>query len=309
MKYSSRQQAIEAAQFAGSAAKTFKGAAKYLATHARNHKPLHQRGVRISSWDRGHKPAQESRYLVRAYRIAAAQQLWARDDAANYADSVTQPLTTAAASALLNSWPYRRSASHWAGGDHTVTVNIGAIPAQSSGSNRVWSDNGKWAGNNSFAVMTVTPTTLILFPTLTTPDGLALIDAEKIAPREYRLTWLEQSKGFELKPVSGWLIRGFHVEAKSLEAARKKSATSRKQAIAAHLAARQEKRDLSTTFVGLDDSFAAGNCRPATLAFYEQVNARFGEIGGLRADVLLEMRNDIYARRAISAASQHRHAT
>lgn len=168
----------------------------------------------------------------------------------------------------------------------------------------MWSSNGKWQGTDSHASITVTPTTISLFPDIMTPDGLALIDAERVTPREFRLIWLEQGRGFDLKQVAGWLIRGVHVQAATLEQARKKALTARKKATAAHLAARLKKKAIATIWVGLDDSFNAGNCRPSTLAFYESLKTRYGaEVGGLRADELLAIRDDFYTRRAVSAAA------
>jgi len=112
-------------------------------------------------------------------------------------------------------------------------------------------------------------------------------------------------RGFDLKPVEGWLIRGEHIKAPTLEAARKKSAKSRKMALAATLAKRQMNRSLKNIWVGLDDSFSAGNCKPSTMAFYDKLKSIFGaEVGGLRADELLKIRDDIYTRRAVGAASK-----
>lgn len=303
-KYDSKEQVIEAAQAAGSAAKTFRGAAKFLIAAARNTTPLERRGFRVNPRLRDRKAALDGRYLSCAERIARRLGLWSLDVAVELADSLTSALCRAAEKHLIRNWPYRRSESSWAGGDHSVDVEIGK-PWAWGGSTRAWSRNGKWSGTNSFAKLTVSPTAIILFPTLTTPDGLAVIDAERIGNRIYRITWLEQGRGFDLKAVSGWLIRGVHVQAATLEQARKKAGSARAKAAAAHLAARLVKTSLNSIWVGLNDSFAAGNCRPSTFAFYEQLKTRFGsEVGGLRADELLKIRDDLYTRRAVSAAAK-----
>jgi hypothetical protein len=51
MKYTSKKQAIEAAQAAGSTAKTFAGAAKYLVARARNATPLEKRGCMMNIYE------------------------------------------------------------------------------------------------------------------------------------------------------------------------------------------------------------------------------------------------------------------
>lgn len=298
---------VAIAQERGSSATTRKGAWKYIMSHltARNTTPLEKRGnTRRSNNLRGHKAAQDARYLQRACRIASASGMWAYDDACVHAASIDKQIFARAESDLISAWPYKKSESRWAGGDHHVSIAIGR-PDATGWSTREWSGNGKWSGTDSHARLTVSRSALVLFPSLMTPDGLALVDAEQVSPREYRITWVEQGRGFDLKTVSGWLIRGTHVKAPTLAAARKKVAASRKQAAAAHLAARMENRSTASIWVGLDDSFAAGNCRPSTMAFYETIKSRYGaEVGGLRADELLKIRDDFYTRRAISAAAK-----
>lgn len=64
-------------------------------------------------------------------------------------------------------------------------------------------------------------------------------------------------------------------------------------------------------FVAIDDSLAAGNCRPGSDAFAEVVRKHLGvesadAIGAVRSDVLLQLRDDQFVRRAIySAAVRH----
>jgi len=46
---------------------------------------------------------------------------------------------------------YRRAESRWAGGNHSLTINIvdAGLESSSGQSDRVWSENGKWSGNDS----------------------------------------------------------------------------------------------------------------------------------------------------------------
>ncbi len=88
-----------------------------------------------------------------------------------------------------------------------------------------------------------------------------------------------------------------------------------KEAINALRKRRTEKRErdfaaraLSEAFrvwVSLDDSYASGNCRSMSDAFAkERVYPVEGEIGALRGDVLLSIRDDAYTRRAVVRASR-----
>ena len=302
MKYFSKSQAIEVARELGSTAKTFRGAAKYLIAAAADSRPLEFRGEKSA----GRSGARAYRLNRRADKIAAALGLWGQADAWAEADRLNSARTKAAAIALVATWPYRRSYSLWAGGKHIVRVRLADTPRIESGSDRVWSANRKWSGCNSWAHLYVSRRTLALFPNLRTPDGLILIDAEKIGPREYRISWLEQSRGFELRPVAGYLIRGYHVAAKTVESARKKAAIARRAAagVAADERSRlREIRNFDKIWVGVDDSLRAGNCKPATEVVAQQLREKFGIIGGIRADELLRFRDDAFTRRAVWAAT------
>ena len=219
------------------------------------------------------------------------------------AGTLTQPYLTAAANALENAWPYRQSQSSWAGGHHSVRVALGTPGAQCS-SDRVWSDNGKWSGTNSSATVTTDIPTLLAFPTLMTRDGLALCHAEQIGPREFRVRWIEQSTGVSLKTVDGYLIRGYHVRAASVEQARKKAASARRKQLAALLAKRQSKATMTRVYVDFADSIAAGNCLPATQQAAQSIWSRINASGpcAVRADVVASIRYDSYAQKAIGAA-------
>lgn len=305
MKYGSKDDAIQAAAKRGSSATTFKGAAKYLLQH-----PVRHHSVRAEGWRLTRGTRKDYELTRRGERCMKRFGLLSRPEAEAWAVSLTAPLTCQAESALYAAWPYKASRSTWAGGVNHISVQIGAIPEIKSFSTREWSKNGKWSGSDSHQSLTVTPTTLGMFPTLMTPDGLVLIDAQLIGPREYRITWLEQSRGIELRAVEGFLIRGYHIQAANLEQARKKVLKVRAAALSVAVMARLKKREdrewkagLQYIWVGKDDSIKAGNCPVGTERYREQLSVELGnEIGGIRADELLRHRDDAYTRRAINAA-------
>lgn len=210
---------------------------------------------------------------------------------------------------LSGSYPYKVSQSSWAGGDHSTTIELTTNPYEircSGGSYKVWSSNNKWSGNNSYASLTATERTIchlgdILY------NGLLHLDAEPVGRREYRAVWCEQARGFDLKKVDGWIIKGHHIKGGTLKMALKKAQEARKKAITAAIRQRQslhERFGLKHIWVSVDDSLKAGNCRPATETMRAKiVRTLGGEVGAIRADVLLNLQDDFYTRRAVATAA------
>jgi hypothetical protein len=346
-----KEQLINAARHAGSTSSTFAGAFRYLRTHpirtrhgnffgGWNHGvkpgPSERRTTR-ATWElQAHRVRWESRQERLAREIMAAGRYIKRrktpvalldrqqyevlaasfglptiPEAEAWASELTAPLLASAAAALEASWPYKRSESKWAGGEHSVRVVIGEHPGASCETSRVWSDNSKWSGTNSAATIVTDLRTVMEFPTLMTRDGLALCKATGIAPREYQITWIEQSTGVSLKTVDGFLIRGYHVKTSTLDQARKKAHTARQNALSSTLNARQMKLQkragfaaLRSVYVAVEDSIAAGNCAPTTNQFAAQVWKQIGASGpcAVRADVVMTARDDSYTRRALGVA-------
>jgi hypothetical protein len=331
---------IARAQEMGSSAKTLKGAGKYIVANAEAHHGL-QYIDRISSGDaepawgfpklrinrpRGHRADyidQQWRKRVDARkRLPKAAEARAREivNRAN-AQRARQRLEATGASAIKRmwdldaiasnleyDWPFRQSQSSWAGGEHSVSVSLGASPYANGHSEKVWSDNDKWSGTNSFAHLTVTPSALIWFPDLRTPDGSIILDAKRTGPREFEVAWVRQSRGVELAVEHGYLIRGFHCKAASLKAARKKAAAARRAQLESAIRIRANRkgyRDFRTIFIDMADSLQAGNCAEISKQFANQVWRSIDASGpcAVRADVVLRMRDDIYTRRALSAAN------
>jgi hypothetical protein len=227
--------------------------------------------------------------------------------------------------ALTDDWPFRKAESKWAGGEHEVIVRFMGNEYQdqedrlcgncSGKSIRVWSSNGKWSGSNSSASLAVTRRVVKAFPSLRTADGSILLDAIPVGPREYRVRWVKQSLGFDLAAVDGWLIRGYHCQASTIEQARRKATDARRKALAATIQrrdrSRRTRRDWSGVFISVDDSYQAGNCKPMTDQFASQVYRTIGATGpcAVRADVVLSLRDDGFVRRALAVAQRHQELT
>lgn len=208
MRYTSIEQVIEAAQKSGSEAKTFKGAAKYLAK-LRPALPLEKRGER--NWRRTKRRDYE--HEKRGSRILMALNLMTYPEAEAFAGKLSAPLLRKAEVAikgLCNAGYYRRSRSSWAGGIHSVECTLSREVRATGGSERAWSDNGKWTGTNSHILIDVKWELLLQFPPLILPDtDFIVIDA---APTEcsnvLQVVVLEQGRGFTVKPVTMWYVPG-----------------------------------------------------------------------------------------------------
>jgi len=315
---------IARAQALGSKAATLRGAGKVLIAAAaksadrltKRHRndPVLPRTARVTAWlsaktiEMGitvDDLAAMSHGTISRYecetRIERAAKSWVKRI---YARCGWALAGTAAVVAMK--WPLRQSQSKWAGGDHDVTITIECAPMASGGSVRVWADNGKaWSGTNSHAILGVTPSALIHFPTLRTPDGSIVLDAKRVGPREYRLVGIRQGAGFNVivdKP--SWFVRGYHSSAKTLAAARLQAASARQKALAATMRRRTENVSLRTTWVDVDASLRGGNCASQTAVFAAKAYAEIGAVGpcAVRADILLTLRDDVFTRRAVMSA-------
>ena len=95
--------------------------------------------------------------------------------------------------------------------------------------------------------------------------------------------WIEQGRSIaDLKTVSGYLVRGEHIEAKSLAEAKRISAQHRSAYCARLLSQRKKKAERIEAYkngelrVTFDDSLAAGNCRPGTAEFKRKYEEAIG---------------------------------
>lgn len=325
---------VEFAQVRGSTAQTTAGAKRYLLNHQPpaltglqhlNHPELWgtvRRAVLPASDWRNHA----ARVVAFVRRVAAncsSCPAWGE-----YLASVNHPLTPDVVAALeektFQAWlqatrtkllqgePYRRSQSSWAGGEHSITVRLGEVPAAFGGSDKVWSHNGKWSGTESYATFTVTRRCLLAMKGELLVANLLTVDCEFLAPREYKATWVEQGRGFGLKLVTGFIIRGQHIRAGTLAQARKKAQLERDRQAQALLERRARhcalEADLKDVHVTYADSIAAGNCAAGTSSF---IRARLGFLKGapaIRASHLLSIADNVYTRRAVEIAIRRQKA-
>lgn len=307
---------IALAQSRGSSATTHAGARRYLLQQIaanRDSTAIHARGLR--SVDRSSSSVRyyaqqrsQQRLERRAAAVCAGLGLWSRDEAEALACEINAEILARYKSAITDGATYRVAQSRWAGGDHSISISFADSPERcsaSGSSERVWSSNGKWSGKNShhdYKISRRLPLHLAVV------GGLVILDAAEIAPREYQAVWAEQARGFDLKIVRGFIIRGHHVAADNLDRARKIATAARAKTLSTRIAERVRKnadRALNTVWVSVEDSLRAGNCGGATNSVASQIRRDLGgEVHAVRADYLLQVRNDHYARRAIAAAQQ-----
>lgn len=319
MYASSFKSIVELAQSRGSTATTSAGARRYLLSQlsSSSSQELHQRGAKEPYFRTAlhaadyRKSAWDARMLRRGEAACGRVGCWPYDVASALSSEIDSKILAGIIKAISEGHTYRVANSRWAGGKHSITVEFAdqlGISARGE-SVREWSSNGKWSGNNSvhrYKLSRSVPTELLVV------GGLVTLDAQPVGPREYRAAWAEQGRGFDLNIVHGFIIRGFHVRGESLSRARKVARTARAKTLTtrlAHRAQRNADRKLNTVWVSVDDSLRAGNCDSATKQFAAKVKSELGavgELGAVRADVLLGLRSDHYARRAVAAAQQRR---
>ena len=204
-KYINKQDVIATAQASGSQARTFKGAAKFLMIQATNNIPIERRGARVQR--KAGRYLQEQ-FIRRGTSMLKRLGLWAMDDAMMLACEISHQITRPACKDLKQNWNYKQSRSAWAGGSHSIQITIDFnAPDVQGGSSKVWSDNGKWSGTNSHAHLFVTPAALSYFPTLNI-NGWIILDANRLADGFFEVLYVEQSRGFELRAVQGWVYNG-----------------------------------------------------------------------------------------------------
>ncbi len=114
-------------------------------------------------------------------------------------------------------FPYRMATGKWAGGKTSINVYtcIGYESEGKGSSQKVWSDNGKWSGMNasySFFINSIESCIVI--------GGLVTCYPKSYENRPVKpCVWWEQGRGFELTKKTGFLVGGYHSEAKTAEAA------------------------------------------------------------------------------------------
>lgn len=129
--------------------------------------------------------------------------------------------------------------------------------------------------------------------------------------------WVEQGKAIaDLRTVKGYLVRGEHIEAKSLKEAKAINAEHRAMKMARILSARKraerraEQKANGSLMITFQDSLNAGNCRPGTMEFKHRYEEAIGHEA--KAISIADLRKygklfgvEYYAENAIQYALKH----
>lgn len=232
-----------------------------------------------------------------------------RDVQARIAEQLDELWADHLCTLLEKNWPYRRARSTWAGGEHFIYISVSDEACAGGHTERVWSANGKWSGNDSYCTLHFTRRCINELGDCVVVGTLVTLDCERVNHRTYRATWAEQSRGVDLKMVDGWLVRGYHSTARTLQGALKKAQKARSQ-VASALAMRRATANgpgLNSLDVTSKDSINAGNCAAGTRNFIERHGLGALTRQAIRADALLALEDNSFTRAAIAFAAR-RHA-
>ena len=136
---------------------------------------------------------------------------------------------------------------------------------------------------------------------------ITIVRRSEYARTGCRAWWLVRSTGYSHRVVEGWLVRGVHVRARSLQAAQRRVAAQRSATAANLWRKRTADAALRRVWVSREDSLAAGNCAAGTDNFVDKISRALGGTpGAVRADWLIDFAQSVgelfRARRAVSAA-------
>jgi len=106
------------------------------------------------------------------------------------------------ANEALKKCSYRRSQSTWAGGNHHISVVVKPEIDISGSTNRVWSKNGKWSGNDSYinAAVALTWYSRVYRRGLAVIDGIFVLDVLSEDEKGYTVLAGKQGRGFSVNP-------------------------------------------------------------------------------------------------------------
>jgi hypothetical protein len=190
---------------------------------------------------------------------------------------------------LFAHYPYRVSESKWAGGELKVHVKISKAESSfSAGSVRVWSDNGKWSGNDTVATLNLNNA-----ETFDVIGGLLTIYKRAECKHTVKqCKWFEQGIGFTVKEKKGWLVGGYHVECETKEDAIRKAKTARKNIL--------KNDDTVLTIENVNKKF--GFCFAGIRSFLE-----LNGLSGVTQITVKELRNAVIANREINCKNYRSH--
>ena len=110
---------------------------------------------------------------------------------------------------------------------------------------------------------------------------LTFVKGDKIEREGMACEWIEQGKSIaSIRTVKGFLVRGEHIEAKTLREAQAINAEHRAKQLASLIASRKrdEKKRVkeASLMITFEDSLASGNCRPGTQSFKDKYEREIG---------------------------------
>lgn len=146
---------------------------------------------------------------------------------------------------------------------------------------------------------------------------LTFIKGDKIQREGMACEWIEQGSAIsDIRTVKGFLVRGEHIEARTLKEAKAINAEHRAMQLARLLSARKkaerraEQKANGILRITFQDSLNAGNCRPGTQEFKHQYEAAIGHEA--KDITIADLRKygkqfgvEYYAEKAIQYALNH----
>jgi len=192
---------------------------------------------------------------------------------------------------LENIYPLKIAEGRWAGGNNNFNVILDTActsPKFSVNSYREYSSNGKWSGNSCSFRLTIAPS--MNFSLI---GGLLTVKKKN----SNTVWWFQQSRGFEVKLIEGYLYKNYHEKRRKNDTYEKAIPRIQKKRNQAALELKKKRMlnkplaslDLKRLWVKTEDSIKAGNCPAGTYNFVSKLKKEVGEIGGIRADYLLEL--------------------
>ena len=104
---------------------------------------------------------------------------------------------------------YNMPSSSWAGGERNYNITRSNSPKAETWSEKVWSSNGKWSGNNIAGNINISKSWYkdCYLTGLSDAEGLLTTHATEIKPNLWQASWLEQSRGFSVKVIQGYILK------------------------------------------------------------------------------------------------------
>jgi len=191
---------------------------------------------------------------------------------------------------LKNNFPYREATGKWAGGNTSISAATikGEYKSEASGwSETVWSDNSKWKGLDAYYRFTINEKENCMVI-----GGLVTCYPKRYENKPVKpCTWWEQGRGFELNQKTGFLVGGYHSEAKTKQAAIRGAKASKRYYL------KKDKQVLTPEFVHKKFGF----CMAGIRNFMQQNNITTESL------TVKELRETVTENRELNCRSYRNH--